>query len=106
MPRPDRIMERNNHNQHNGIGSGFFLGVIVGVIMTLLFTTKKGREILKEVLEKGVEKFSNLEGLMEETYRKSIMDDEDGDDFIPAEPIKEVEPPKTKKGSENNPQKA
>jgi hypothetical protein len=101
MPRPDiRIMERNNHNQNNGNGSGFLLGVIVGVILTLLFTTKKGREILKEVLEKGVEKFANLEDLMEKTYKEKIVDDdedESGDDFVPTEPIREVETPKVKK---------
>ena len=79
MPRPDRIMEHNNHNQHNGTGSGFILGVIVGVIVTLLLTTKRGREILKEVLEKGVEKFSNLEALMNESYD---ADDEDFEDDV------------------------
>ena len=44
---------RNNNHNGSGLGSGFLLGVIVGVIITLLFTTKKGREIVKELTEKG-----------------------------------------------------
>jgi len=91
MPRPDRIMENNNHTHNNG--SGFLLGVIVGVILTLLLTTKKGREILKEVLEKGIERFANLEDLMRETYNEVDEDLEDGDDFIPTESVREIEPP-------------
>jgi gas vesicle protein len=101
MPRPDRIMENNNRNNNNG--SGFLLGVIVGVILTLLFTTKKGREILKEVLEKGVERFSNLEDLMRESYDEDDEDLEGDDDFIPTEPVKEVEAP-VKKVVESKPE--
>src|SRR5579872_430914 len=108
MPRPDiRIMESNKHNQNNGIGSGFLLGVIVGVIVTLLFTTKKGREIFKEILEKGIDKFSNLEDLMRESYNADDVDEEfeDEDDFVPTEPIKELETPKVKKVIETKEEK-
>jgi len=90
MPRPDtRIMDHNNnHNQHNGSGSGFLLGVVVGVLITLLFTTKRGRAIFKEILEKGIDKFSNLEDLMKKSYEEDIDDEfEDEDDYIPAEPV-------------------
>jgi hypothetical protein len=95
-------MDNTNHNQHNGSGgSGFIIGVIVGVILTLLLTTKRGRIILKELLEKGIEKFSNLEDFMQEaTERANIeIDDEfeDEDDFVPTAPIKEIETPKVKK---------
>jgi len=107
MPRPDRIMERNNHNQNNGTGSGFLLGVIVGVILTLLFTTKKGREILKEILEKGVEKFSNLEDLMRESYDADAINEEfeDEDDFVPAKPLRELNIPNVKKTVETKEEK-
>src|SRR6266404_4436072 len=99
MPRPDRIMEhKNNHNHNNGTGNGFLLGVIVGVLVTLLFTTKRGRTLLKEVMEKGIDKFANLEELMRETEKEyNDEEDEDGDDFIPSEPIEAPEPQKTKK---------
>lgn len=106
MPRPDRIMEHNKNNQYNGLGNGFLLGVIVGAILTLLFTTKKGREILKELLEKGVEKFSNLEDLMRDTYVSDLVDDdfEEEDDFVPTQPVTIVDPPKVKKEPENKPE--
>src|SRR5437016_2786786 len=95
MPRPDRIMENNNNHNHNGSGNGFLLGVIVGVLITLLFTTKRGRVILKEVMEKGVERFANLEQLMRETKEElaNEYDDEEGDDYIPEEPVEVPEPP-------------
>lgn len=95
MPRPDRIMEHNNnHNQHNGSGNGFLLGVIVGVLLTLLFTTKRGRAILKEVLAKGIDKFSDLEEIMRESEEDELIDDE-GSDYIPSE--SELPEPQKKK---------
>jgi gas vesicle protein len=88
-------MERNNnHNNNHGSGNGFLLGVIVGVLLTLLFTTKRGRMILKEVTEKGLDKFANLEQLMQETGEELEDEDEEGDDYIPAEPVATPEPPK------------
>src|SRR5712691_5788957 len=81
-------MEHNN--QHNNIGNGFLLGVIVGILLTLLFTTKRGREIFKDIMEKGVEKFSNLEQLVKKT-EKDIENDEDdyegAQDFTPTKPV-------------------
>jgi gas vesicle protein len=82
----------NNNNNHNGSGNGFLLGVIVGVLATLLFTTKRGRAILKDVMERGIDKFANLEELMRETeegYDEELEDE--GDDYIPSEPV-EPEP--------------
>ena len=55
-----------NHRHQKNHGNGFILGVIVGVILTLLFTTKKGREIVKELTEKGLDKLSDLQGVMDE----------------------------------------
>ncbi len=88
-------MERNsNYNQPQRVsGSGFLLGVIVGVILTLLLITKRGRAILKDILEKGAEKFANLEQLMRETEKNDEEElfSED-DDFIHSEPIDIQEP--------------
>ena len=92
-------MENNNHQQNN-YGNGFILGVIVGVLLTLLFTTKRGRVILKEAMEKGMQKFSNLEALINESKVYDDEDDEEGDDFIPSEPVTVQEPPKEKKEPE------
>lgn len=70
-------MEQRN-NQNNGIGNGFVLGFVLGVIVTLLFSTKKGREVLKVLTDKGIQKFSHLDTTIQE-----IEDEfEDGDDFI------------------------
>jgi gas vesicle protein len=89
-------MERNN-NQNQSNGSGFLLGVIIGVLLTLLLTTKKGRAILKEVMEKGIEKFADLEEIMQDTAKDfDDLDDED-DDFIASKPIEIEEPPVEKK---------
>ena len=94
----------NKNNNHNGnsSGNGFLLGVIVGVLLTLLFTTKRGRAIFKEVMEKGIERFSNLEELMRESYETDVDEElyEEGDDFIPAKPVAITEPPKENKESE------
>src|SRR6266581_3648446 len=98
-PRPDRIMEHNNNQNNNGSGNGFLLGVIVGVLVTLLFTTKRGRAIFKDVMERGVQKFADLEQLMRETEEEfdDEFEDEAGDDYIPAEPVEVPEPPKIQK---------
>lgn len=89
---------KDNHNYNNGSGNGFLLGIIVGVLITLLFTTKRGRAILKDLMEKGVEKFANLEQLIRETEDlDDELEDEDGDDYIAAKPIEEPEPPKIQK---------
>src|SRR5258708_1314094 len=110
MPRPDRTMENNNnHNQHNGGGNGFLLGVIVGVLITLLFSTKRGRAILKEAMEKGFEKFANLEQLMRETEEEFEDEDAEGDDYVQSVPVEVAEPQKikkepVKKSVEENPQ--
>jgi hypothetical protein len=79
-------MEQKNHN--NNQGGGFLLGVIVGVIITLLFTTKRGREIVKELTEKGLEKFSDLEALLQEVKDKEVYEKEENDYVEPeAKPI-------------------
>lgn len=55
------------HDHHHGSGNGFLLGFLLGVLVTLLFTTKKGREVLRLLTEKGLEKFSDLEDVLEES---------------------------------------
>jgi gas vesicle protein len=50
-----------NKNKNHDSGNGFLLGVVVGSIATLLFTTKKGRQILKELTDRGIESISELE---------------------------------------------
>lgn len=52
------------------------LGFIFGVLATLLLTTKKGREILKELIDKGMQKITDLEELHEKANQ---MPDEEND---------------------------
>jgi len=53
-------------------GAGFTWGVIIGSAFTLLFTTKKGRKILREISEVGldmierVSEMQNLESIVSE----------------------------------------
>jgi gas vesicle protein len=84
---------------HQGGSNGFLAGVIVGVVITLLFTTKKGREIFKETVDRAIDKSNNLQDKVETKLdEQEVFDDEeDGDDYIkpelpapPAEPAKEV----------------
>lgn len=81
--------------QKQAQGNSFLMGVVVGVIITLLFTTKRGREIFKDVVEKGIHKFSDLETVLQDIHNKDkgFVDPEDEavhDDYVPTEPIKEL----------------
>lgn len=86
-------MEEKNHN-HNGFSNGFLLGLLVGILATLLVTTKKGRELLKEFTEKGLDKFSDLENKLQaevaekaEEYEEFSEEDDSAsssqNDYIP-----------------------
>lgn len=57
------------HNEHHG-GNGFLIGVIVGVILTLLFTTAKGRKIFRMLSDEGLDKFADLEKLLDEKIQE------------------------------------
>lgn len=76
---------------HHGNSSGFLAGVIVGVVITLLFTTKKGREIFKDTINKALDKFSDLQNKIEEEV---VYDDEDeeGNDYVKPEPDPKEKP--------------
>jgi gas vesicle protein len=64
-------MDKKQHNQQqNSLGGGFLLGLVLGVLITLLFSTKRGRELLKEWTEKGINKLSDLETMIKEQTEK------------------------------------
>lgn len=80
-----------NKNTHAGTGGGFLLGLLIGIMLTLLVTTKKGREILRDLMDRVISQVSELDHKME----KPQMDEDEmpGDDYIkktPEEVIKEV----------------
>lgn len=90
-------MENKNNNHESG--NGFLFGVILGSIATLLFTTKKGREIVKDLTEKGIEKFSDLEDRLKETQEAEVIEN----DYIEPEErsLPVPEPDKTKLAKES-----
>lgn len=79
--------QQQNKGQNSG-GNGFILGVIVGVLIALLFTTKKGRAILRDVTDKGIDKLSTLEELRKRAGN-SDQDEEisEEDDYVEPEPV-------------------
>jgi gas vesicle protein len=78
------MKNKNNTNTNNGIGSGFLLGFLIGVLATLLLTTKKGREILKELIDKGMQKITDLEEAHEKTKQKQEPESEN--DYVKPKP--------------------
>ncbi len=83
----------NKKNNHDESGNGFLLGTVIGSIATLLFTTKKGREIIKELTEKGIEKFSELEEALKTDKVIEVI--EESDYVVPElRPVVDTEPEK------------
>jgi len=77
-----------NKQTSNGPGSGFILGIFVGVLLTLLLTTKKGREILRELMKLATEKISDMDHSIERAFteREKILKQEEeeiqGNDYV------------------------
>jgi hypothetical protein len=54
-------------DEHKDTGTGSFIsGFLFGILAGLLFTTRKGRQIMRAVLNGQVTKFSELEGFLEQ----------------------------------------
>lgn len=51
----------DHHKQSHG--NGFTLGMVIGGALVFLTTTEKGRRILKELSEKGLQAASNIKDL-------------------------------------------
>ena len=48
-----------NTHEERSKNSGFFLGFVLGMAAALLLSTKKGRRILKVLLDQGLDKIGN-----------------------------------------------
>lgn len=67
-------MEHEKHN--NKFGSGFFWGLIFGAGLVILLGTKRGRELLRELTEKGalmLEDFLREQGLTDDEEEESLV---------------------------------
>ncbi|MBA3723521.1 MAG: YtxH domain-containing protein [Candidatus Levybacteria bacterium] len=84
-------MEQPNNKQQSN-GNGFILGLVVGIMIALLFTTKKGRAILRDVTEKGIDQLSKLENLKQQVEDSELFDELEEDEYVKAEPALEVQP--------------
>jgi gas vesicle protein len=78
-------MQNKNNNINSGIGGGFLLGFILGVLATLLLTTKKGREILRDLLDKGIQKITDIEEALEKAKAKPKKVEDGENDYVKSE---------------------
>lgn len=75
--------KKHNCRDHHG-GNGFLLGVIVGALLVFLLGTDRGRRILKELSENGLEALENLQDFDE--VDEYTEDDEVTNQASPARP--------------------
>ncbi len=71
-----------NHDKSDNSGNGFLIGIILGSVVTLLFTTKKGREIVKDLTEKGLERLSELQNNIDKAI---IVEEAEENDYLEPE---------------------
>lgn len=77
-------MSNQENKDHN---SGFFAGFILGVATALLLNTKKGKKILKILIDQGIDRIGNWEEVVKDIIEEKEEDDLDedlmkGDDFV------------------------
>lgn len=63
-------MSKEQTQHQNGSGgfiNGLVLGVIIGAGLVFLFCTKRGKQVLKAITENGVESFSDLTDILQNT---------------------------------------
>ena len=75
-----------------GVGfSLFFFGILVGVIIALFITTKRGRELLETIIDEGIEKIEDWNGLLaivEESQKKKLENVEGEKENFPEKDLK------------------
>lgn len=69
-------MNEKNHS------NGFILGLAIGAAVGALVSTKKGREILKDVADYGLEYVGNIINLDD---LEAVMNDEEGEEMMNGE---------------------
>ena len=75
----------HNHSQGGGFSNGFLLGAIVGSGLVFLLGTKKGKQVLKTLMENGFEGVSELQDLLNDDEDDAIVDEYVQDAEVAAE---------------------
>jgi len=81
-------MDRKNNSGGNGFNI-FIVGIIFGVLATLLLTTKKGRKLLKVIIDEGSERVSKWEDVVD-TLKAQIGEGDEGDESTIGEEVAEA----------------
>ena len=84
-------MDKNDHNSGNG--GGFVWGLLIGAAVASLVSTQKGRQILKDLAEHGLESVENIVNL--EEVKNAI--EVDGEDMMEGEMEEPEVKPKKKR---------
>lgn len=82
MDQQQKLPQSNDSN-------GFFLGVIVGAFVTALFTTHKGKEILREITDKSIESWDDVEKALEDMESDDV-DDSPTTEYVTPEEKREI----------------
>lgn len=73
----DQLQQHQHDERERNDGSGFLLGIVIGSLATLLFTTERGKEILKDITNKSIGSWEDVE--------KRLQELEDSDEEAPTE---------------------
>lgn len=86
----------NQQKHHGFFNNGFILGIIIGVCVTLLFTTKRGKRILSLLTEEGLQRFTDLERILDHLEEEYVgqAGEKDGLEQKETTPIIERKPHK------------
>lgn len=82
-------MEKNNHHRGPGFGQGFLLGLVIGAALVFFLATKKGKQILKTLIENGVEDVEGLQEMLAENEEEEAFENDYSPEGETLEPMDE-----------------
>lgn len=63
-----------DERKHGSFSSGFVWGLVVGILLSALVGTKRGRELLKELSERGLSAIEDFLENQENTLEDEVME--------------------------------
>ena len=85
-------MDKKNNSGGNGFNV-FIFGIFIGVLATLLLTTKKGRKILKTLINEGTERISKWEDIVD-SLKTEVVEEDMAEDSVVGEDVAPLPPKK------------